>query len=929
MNKTKNNKTEKLLKEIWKAFDLLRGPLQIFGAFKIIFVLLHYKRFEKGYETYAKATYSGKGVGIHNDERAVRLYEQIYETLRNISAEAFGLQFTEISPDNAIIPVLGDEQECMTKESINKANSRVITQNVFTRLMTKIPQATRSKVLEILNSNDFSFKDVSCEDFEIVLSTIENKCMEIEGKRGGNYYINTSLSKLMVKLLNPHSDLRLNFPFCGLGQMLIAAVDHICEVSKPGLDSAFTDKGGKHDFFIGLNSEIELHDNNIETLSLAKLRVLAKVYNSYETGADEDVGEFYVNDIDHNSKADVIFLNPPFALRHPEHLPSKVDIDGNSLEIPRNNGELFELLNHVQKLSENGRMGIVMPYGVLSRSGNVRDIKKFLIESDYLEAVIQLPQKIFSQTSVQTAILIINKNKPKARKHRTLFAKAESSIEGKTVFVSDDEINRIVNTYNKAKGDIDAIVTLEEIQQQDYDLSPDRYIGFFPRELETLLSNEEVVLLEKISTIIRGKTRKPEPDENNGLPFITTKDLAKDVIDTYLNYDKCFLGVPLSKDKVFDMKCILVSVVGNSLKPTIFDPKKAYKGEPDNNGIYHDTHQGVLLGPNIIAIIPNEQIVDIEYLYYQLYSPIVEKMIKIFLMGAGGIPRIALQHLVKLVIHVPVSIEEQRRSIRQEKQLLIERENAKLEAVKTKLGIYEKKQEAEYEIVRHLAHDIKPKINIVGAPLRTIIDFLNKEGLLDNEVSSRSDGTKKSARETLNIALEGLSQINNVLDSARDIVTREIKRNEFQKTSITDLFENNIIPSYENKPYKISIECKDKELEVLLHVKSFIEAINNIIRNAEMHAFSDDVHGQEIKFSIHEDINEEEVYIDYTNNGHPFPTNMNTAEFLSFGKKSNESNGEGLGGAWIGKVIEAHNGFFEIINDSSPIHFLITLPKGV
>jgi len=51
-------------------------------------------------------------------------------------------------------------------------------------------------------------------------------------------------------------------------------------------------------------------------------------------------------------------------------------------------------------------------------------------------------------------------------------------------------------------------------------------------------------------------------------------------------------------------------------------------------------------------------------------------------------------------------------------------------------------------------------------------------------------------------------------------------------------------------------------------------------------------------------------------------------EYLSFGKKSINNRGEGLGGAWIGKVIEVHDGTIEIIRDKHPIRFKVTFFKG-
>jgi sensor histidine kinase regulating citrate/malate metabolism len=102
-------------------------------------------------------------------------------------------------------------------------------------------------------------------------------------------------------------------------------------------------------------------------------------------------------------------------------------------------------------------------------------------------------------------------------------------------------------------------------------------------------------------------------------------------------------------------------------------------------------------------------------------------------------------------------------------------------------------------------------------------------------------------------------------------------------------------------------------------------AINNLIRNAEVHAFPESLQGAELNFIIRE--SRKKIIIDYTNNGKPFPENLAAGDFLSFGRKSMESPGEGLGGAWVGKVIEAHHGTFKIIRDENPLHFRITLPK--
>jgi len=239
------------------------------------------------------------------------------------------------------------------------------------------------------------------------------------------------------------------------------------------------------------------------------------------------------------------------------------------------------------------------------------------------------------------------------------------------------------------------------------------------------------------------------------------------------------------------------------------------------------------------------------------------------------------------------------------------------------LKILEEKQEAEFSILRHLNHNVKPNIQIVKSPLNAVIDFLEENGLLGKVLAKRLDGSAETVAEALQKAVTGLNQISDILDNTRKLVTQQIDREDYREQRIFGIFAEEIIPLYSGK-IRISLSG-DEQLTIRMHKESFVEAINNLIRNAEVHAFPESLRGAELNFVIGE--NRKNIIIDYTNNGKPFPANLDAVDFLSFGRKSKESPGEGLGGAWVGKVIEAHHGTFEIIRDENPLHFRITLPK--
>jgi signal transduction histidine kinase len=233
------------------------------------------------------------------------------------------------------------------------------------------------------------------------------------------------------------------------------------------------------------------------------------------------------------------------------------------------------------------------------------------------------------------------------------------------------------------------------------------------------------------------------------------------------------------------------------------------------------------------------------------------------------------------------------------------------------------KNDAEYNILRHLNHNLKPNILMAKSPLNAVMSFLESRDLNNETLSRRLDGSNETVGEALRNAVISLEHISSILDSTRQLVTREIRHDDFQEVEVRELFVREIMPLFATQ-LSIVLICSTP-IKMRLHRQSFIEAILNLIRNAEVHGFQGDCTLARLTFEIRE--RRRSVVIDYTNNGRSFPDNLSEKDFLTFGLKSADSPGEGLGGAWIGKVIAAHNGSFQIVRDEHPLHFRIVLPK--
>lgn len=142
----------------------------------------------------------------------------------------------------------------------------------------------------------------------------------------------------------------------------------------------------------------------------------------------------------------------------------------------------------------SGRVGVVMPYGVLFRGGAEAKIRRGLIEKDVLEAVVGLPPKLFYSTDIPACLLIFRDQKPVERKDHVLFIDGSARfIKGKKQnLMSEDDVRAVIEAYqagcdSASEGGANVrLVPLDEIEQNGFDLSIGRYIKVAAEETADL-----------------------------------------------------------------------------------------------------------------------------------------------------------------------------------------------------------------------------------------------------------------------------------------------------------------------------------------------------------------------------------------------------------------------------------------------------------
>ena len=190
----------------------------------------------------------------------------------------------------------------------------------------------------------------------------------------------------------------------------------------------------------------------------------------------------------HLLQFDVVTANPPFSLDKWGHEDASSDPYGRFHRgvPPKTKGDYAFISHMIETLKPStGRMGVVVPHGVLFRASSEGKIRQQLIEENLLDTVIGLPEKLFFGTGIPAAILLFKKNKTD---DKVFFIDASNEFKsGKNQNqLTEDNINKVIETY-KARESVDKyayLASFDEIKENDFNLNIPRYVDTFEEEAE-------------------------------------------------------------------------------------------------------------------------------------------------------------------------------------------------------------------------------------------------------------------------------------------------------------------------------------------------------------------------------------------------------------------------------------------------------------
>ena len=284
------------------------------------------------------------------------------------------------------------------------------------------------------------------------------------GKKGGEFFTPSEVSTLLAKLVVAKEGDRIYDPTCGSGSLLIKAAKEV----------------GNNNF------AIYGQEKNGQTQALCRMNMYLHEINDAKIAWGDTIGNPLHLENDHLMKFDVIVANPPFSLDKWGADTAENDIFkrfNNYAVPPKSKGDYAFVIHMIQSLNENGRMGVVLPHGVLFRGSSEGKIRQKLIDENLLDAVIGLPANLFFGTGIPACILVFKKNR---QNKDILFIDASNEFEKSKNQnnLTNAHINKILETYRKRQ-EVEKyahIATLDEIKENEYNLNIPRYVDTFEEE---------------------------------------------------------------------------------------------------------------------------------------------------------------------------------------------------------------------------------------------------------------------------------------------------------------------------------------------------------------------------------------------------------------------------------------------------------------
>ena len=434
---------------LWEAANILRGPVDPANLRDFVFPLLFLKRLSDTWDEEQASAIKTFGIDIDRetaaDFHAFQIPEGCHWSDLRRAAENHGVLIQNIM------------------QKIEEANPTRLSQifgNAPWADHNKMPPERLEKLVSHFSQRDLSPSKVSNDllggGYEYLLKRFSDE----SSTSAGQFFTPRAVVHLLVRILGPQPTDSIYDPACGSGSLLL---QYAKVLGKDNVREGFYGQEINLTTYNLCRINMFLHDINYEKFDIAH--------------GDTLTDPHHWND----EPFEAIVSNPPYSINWAgDSDPLLINDDRFApagVLAPKSKADLAFTLHMLHWLAVNGTAAIVEFPGVMYRGGAEQKIRKYLVDNNYVDAVIQLPQDLFFGTSIATCILVLKKSKSD---NKVLFINAEKNFVREGNKNKFTKLNReLVYDAYVARKDVDYFARLvdhAEIQAKDYGLSVTTYV---------------------------------------------------------------------------------------------------------------------------------------------------------------------------------------------------------------------------------------------------------------------------------------------------------------------------------------------------------------------------------------------------------------------------------------------------------------------
>lgn len=471
--------------KLWESANALRGNLSAEEYMHVVLGVLSLKYIS---DRYKKAMEKLKADGFSSIEQVGGI-DDFYHNYGNAFLVNKVASWDYIS-NYTNFPVIGEK---LDDAFIQLEKDNPMLRGIFNKNYNRegLDQTRLGEVVRTFSNEDFSAdsqEDLIGRIYEFFLG----KFFKDRGQKGGEFYTPDSIVKLMVHILKPLKG-TIYDPACGTGGILVQSKRYIEE-----------NKGDTRQI------TVYGQEFNNTTWKLAKLNLILNGFGLEDASDDKVLGErsadTFTQDQHRNQLFDFVMANPPFNIKQWGYDQLLDDPRWKWGVPPKGNANYAWISHMISKLNSTGQAAVVLANGSLSSSQKDEvAIRKALVENNLIEAIVELPDKLFYTTGIPACVWFFNKNK----QMQDVLMVANTVVKGNMIDkklreLTDNDIQTITSLVERHQSgeEVEELgkakcITKREIAENDYSFVPGRYVGSAQEKVDKEVINAEIEILGK------------------------------------------------------------------------------------------------------------------------------------------------------------------------------------------------------------------------------------------------------------------------------------------------------------------------------------------------------------------------------------------------------------------------------------------------